>query len=1145
MEMVGEQELSKSKIENALDNSDTHREERLAFISKFSNDLLKCDKLEEIYKMVTETTREKLCCRTSSIFLFTKDGKLRREYISGFENPSEELYERGQGLTGRTAGDPDHFGKPHIQNDIAAEPSMQDDPLVSQNVRNYEETLRSEYGFEEKAKHMITIPLNGIRRTFAVLRIVNNLNPKTNRLAKFGFTVIDQDWLLTIANLASMAVANIKKQAKYDAYIAVNNLLSQETKEEIFDSIAKIITGKSTRYEACVIRISDERRMQLFVVGSSGRSKRNLNQSINIGEGVVGETFLTGNHFVIKHLVGTKKRYSHDWKINHKYKSMICIPLQNIKRTINVGTLSIYTSFKYIFDDIDIESLKNFSFQISNVLHNVQERKELELINKITEAINRENTIDAIFRIVVSQIPTLIGFDGCHIIRVNQALSYGEIVTSSNKQNVGNSFPLTILLARQVLQDKNVIRVLDVQNDPRFDDIREVVTNVKSMVIIPINSNSEQILYGAIILFSLVKSNNNGKTDKAIDKNNLTLSNLIIEQNENLYNTIANHLAIAIEKKDLITFRHNEFDRRDSIKNIVKNISPNKDEFKQSLSLVLKEIIQNINAEVGYIAIFSNSSKFVVPSCYYGLKDNNIPEMNIEGDGIVGWVYENMLVYTWPGGDIDNKYKPYLNYSNEIKSEKVIPLIYGNVVIGIIQFSSSLVNAFSTSDEFYLESFADELAIIITNRKLYLAALRLSEVRFDEMNKESICKVLAKTTCEIMGSPVTRVWLRNYEDGSEFLEMKAWQGVSLTRSSNFNMTRSQGGVTWGTINKTEEQAKLSLDSDQDHSASYYSLINNINAPDIDFEHPDFVSDNRLQSMISMPLIVQQEVIGTINTFGRRKHGFSEKEIHLLKNLAISGSIALKNAQLTEQAKKINEKILDSAQISNPGMVALSFTHDATHTLHYINALLSSLVELVPKNTRESAEGENVIRSITHYSEQLDNLFGSLIRYSKSKDINYRHEKLKELIEDVIDLYEIRFSSNKIKCSLIFESKQFKNVSIECDRNQIEQVFINLFNNAIFAIRQKRPRGPKIEIYIRDLKGESVEILFKDNGIGIFKENLSMVFEPLFTTKGIEGSGFGLAICKRIIEDNHLGRIRVNSNIGQSTTFIIKLLNKIF
>lgn len=88
---------TKNGNKNTKVSSVSYEQSKLKFLSHFSNELLRCNELKEIYKLITETTREKLCCRTSSIFLFTKQGKLKREYVSGFKTSHlpNEIYERG------------------------------------------------------------------------------------------------------------------------------------------------------------------------------------------------------------------------------------------------------------------------------------------------------------------------------------------------------------------------------------------------------------------------------------------------------------------------------------------------------------------------------------------------------------------------------------------------------------------------------------------------------------------------------------------------------------------------------------------------------------------------------------------------------------------------------------------------------------------------------------------------------------------------------------------------------------------------------------------------------------------------------------------------------------------------------------------
>ncbi len=102
-------------------------------------------------------------------------------------------------------------------------------------------------------------------------------------------------------------------------------------------------------------------------------------------------------------------------------------------------------------------------------------------------------------------------------------------------------------------------------------------------------------------------------------------------------------------------------------------------------------------------------------------------------------------------------------------------------------------------------------------------------------------------------------------------------------------------------------------------------------------------------------------------------------------------------------------------------------------------------------------------------------------------------------------------------------------------SRLNQVFLNLLNNARQAIRDKGT----ITIRTR-IEGETAVIEFSDDGTGIPKENLSRVFDPGFTTKGVGiGTGLGLSICYQIVKD-HRGRIDVQSEVGKGATFTIRI-----
>ena len=115
--------------------------------------------------------------------------------------------------------------------------------------------------------------------------------------------------------------------------------------------------------------------------------------------------------------------------------------------------------------------------------------------------------------------------------------------------------------------------------------------------------------------------------------------------------------------------------------------------------------------------------------------------------------------------------------------------------------------------------------------------------------------------------------------------------------------------------------------------------------------------------------------------------------------------------------------------------------------------------------------------------------------------------------------------------------------IECFPGKLNQVFMNILNNSIQAVKQKKDitKQEQIIITTRDLENDSIEISIKDTGPGMSPEVKQKVFDPFFTTKEVgEGTGLGLAIVFKIIQEHH-GKIEVVTAEGQGAEFIITLL----
>ena len=138
-----------------------------------------------------------------------------------------------------------------------------------------------------------------------------------------------------------------------------------------------------------------------------------------------------------------------------------------------------------------------------------------------------------------------------------------------------------------------------------------------------------------------------------------------------------------------------------------------------------------------------------------------------------------------------------------------------------------------------------------------------------------------------------------------------------------------------------------------------------------------------------------------------------------------------------------------------------------------------------------------------------------------------------VLDELLLLYEKRFRENSIKVHLDLAENPGM---ILASRDQLRQVFINMFSNAMYAM----PDGGSLEISTR-ISGDRLYIVIRDTGTGIKPEHIKKVFDSFFTTKteSVQGVGLGLSVCYGFVKD-HDGDITVESEEGQWTKFTIML-----
>lgn len=227
--------------------------------------------------------------------------------------------------------------------------------------------------------------------------------------------------------------------------------------------------------------------------------------------------------------------------------------------------------------------------------------------------------------------------------------------------------------------------------------------------------------------------------------------------------------------------------------------------------------------------------------------------------------------------------------------------------------------------------------------------------------------------------------------------------------------------------------------------------------------------------------------------------------------------------ITEQ-KKTEEMLLKSEKLSLVGELAAGLAHEIRNPLTTIKGLVQVLQETTAD--KKALYSDIILTEI----DRINYIVSEFMVLAKPHAVYFNECNLTDILKKVIYLLE---AEANLKNVVIINDIANEDVTLHGEKNQLTQVFVNLFKNAMEAL----PNGGVIRVSTA-VVNDNIKISIEDNGVGMSEEQVKRIGEPFYTTKAM-GTGLGLMVSYKIIQ-NHKGSISVKSELNKGTTFDIML-----
>ncbi|TVM32530.1 two-component sensor histidine kinase [Oceanidesulfovibrio marinus] len=244
-----------------------------------------------------------------------------------------------------------------------------------------------------------------------------------------------------------------------------------------------------------------------------------------------------------------------------------------------------------------------------------------------------------------------------------------------------------------------------------------------------------------------------------------------------------------------------------------------------------------------------------------------------------------------------------------------------------------------------------------------------------------------------------------------------------------------------------------------------------------------------------------------------------------------GTVITAMNSMSQELRLREDELVQSKKLGSLGVLTAGVAHEITNPLNNISMIAQTYQEMYDMLPREKRI--EFMDQVLSECERIRAIVVNLLDFAKPKVASFSPGDINEVINRTLGLVQNMLDVSDIEVHLDLDSGI---PTVNMDKHQINQVFVNIITNAIQAMK------PGQDLTIRTTtteKRDEVHIVIEDTGKGMSPETLSHIFDPFFSTKGVDGTGLGLSVSYGIVK-NHSGTITASSEVDKGTTFEIHL-----